>query len=127
MKKATFALCLFLCLLLPADGAFSIRLLNAKNATGAGDWYTINEETASGFTWTIDVTGTPTQSTTLEGCIEETPTDCTSTKIYTLDTSTTTTTEMRHIVNKEVRHIRANVGTLSGGTVTARAFKGRKP
>jgi hypothetical protein len=35
---------------------------------------------------------------------------------FTLDSSTTTTSEMRHVVNKPVLYFRANLSAISGGT-----------
>lgn len=97
-----------------------ITALSAVTSTGAGS----SNSLGSGLekhTWEIVVTGAPaTVSITLQGSID-------GTNWYTLDTSTTTTSEMRHVVNKPVRFIRANLGTLTGGTsptVTVRILSG---
>lgn len=130
--KPPLRLCLLALLLLclPVSAEFNDVSLNAATATGAGSWLTVNEETASGFTWRLKVTGSPSAtSITLEGCIEPSRNDCDSNTIFTLDTSTTTTNEMRHIVNKDAKHLRCNLGTLTAGTnptVTCRIYKGRK-
>lgn len=72
----------------------------------------------SKHTWEIVVTGAPANETTnLEGSIN-------GTVWYILDTSNITTSEMRHVVNKPVRYIRANCTVLPGGTVTVRYMGG---
>ena len=62
---------------------------------------------ADRMTWEVIVTGGPTMSVTLEGSID-------GTRLYALDTTTGST--MRHVVNKPVRYICANLTSLSGGT-----------
>lgn len=60
--------------------------------------------------WTTAYTGSPTgASVTLEGSLD-------GTNFYTIDTSTSTSGEYRAVSDKPVRAIRANVGTLSGGS-----------
>jgi len=92
-------------------------LLNAVAAATVGT--TLNTTfLLSKHTWEIVVTGAPANETTLlEGSIN-------GTTWYTLDTSNITTSEMRHVVNKPVRYIRANCTVLPGGTVTVRYMGG---
>jgi hypothetical protein len=72
----------------------------------------------SKHTWEIVITGAPANETTLlEGSIN-------GANWYTLDTSNTVTAEMRHVVNKPVRYIRANCTVLPGGTCTVRFMAG---
>lgn len=72
----------------------------------------------SKHTWEIVCTGPPANETTsLEGSIN-------GTTWYVLDTSTITTSEMRHIVNKPVRYVRANCTVLPSGTLTVRYMGG---
>ena len=103
-------------------GRFSTNITNldVATSTGAGT----GENLGNGFaihTWEVVVTGGPsTVSVTLQGSLN-------NSTWYTLDTSTTTTSEMRHVVNKKVRFVRANVATLTGGTsptITVRILSG---
>lgn len=72
----------------------------------------------SKHTWEIVTTGPPANQTTLlEGSIN-------GATWYTLDTSNTVASEMRHVVNKPVRYVRANCTVLPGGTVTVRYMGG---
>jgi len=89
-------------------------LLNAAAATGAGAEFAVPVIPAGGlasnFTWQTVVTGSPASiSTTLEGSND-------GTNWTVLDTSTATTGEVRSIANTPVAFIRANLGTLTGGT-----------
>ena len=82
-------------------------LLDEAASTGAGKSFIT---LASKHTWEIVVSGAPTAlQVDLEGSLD-------ATNWYTLDSSTITTSEMRHLVNKPVKYIRANLTTLSGGT-----------
>jgi hypothetical protein len=87
----------------------SQTLLAAVTVTGAGT------TRQPGFayknhTWNTVITGSPTTvSVTLEGSID-------GTNWFVLDTSTSTSNEMRHVTNKPVTYLRANLGTLSGGS-----------
>jgi hypothetical protein len=96
--------------------------LNAVTATGAGQEFNGPAGMLNGFTWSVVVTGSPTACVVnLEGSIND------GTNWFTLDTSSATTSEMRHVVNKDVQLIRANLATLTAGTaptVTARIYKG---
>jgi hypothetical protein len=116
MKKKLPLLLLSLILIVPFH-AFSQQaytthsyqtLLAAASGTGIG--------TSKGLpfayknhTWNTVITGSPTTvSVTLEGSID-------GTNWFVLDTSTSTSNEMRHVTNKPVTYLRANLGTLSGG------------
>ena len=87
----------------------SQTLLSAVLVTGAG------AAKQPGFayknhTWNTVLSGSPTTvSVTLEGSLD-------GVTWFVLDTGTSTTNEMRHVTNKPVLHLRANVGTLSGGS-----------
>jgi hypothetical protein len=102
---------------------FYFTSLNAATATGAGSEFTASQagDTRSGFTWTVVVTGSPTAVVVnLEGSID-------GANWFTLDTCNATTSEMRHVINKDVVSLRANLATLTAGTaptVTARIYKG---
>lgn len=127
MNRERIALVLVLCvglLVTPVYAAFNALSLNAATATGAGTSFTLAEETASGMTWTVVVTGGPSAVTTrLEGSLDDS-------NWFTLDTSTATTSEMRHVLSKDVQHVRCNLVTLTGGTtptVSCRIFKGKRP
>lgn len=124
MKRLRVLIFCLLLTCLPVYAAFNGLSLNAVTATGAGTAFEIQEETASGMTWTVIVTGAPSVTTTnLEGSLD-------ATNWFTLDTSATLTSEMRHVVNKDVKHLRCNLATLTGGsspTVSCRIYKGKKP
>ncbi len=98
-------------------------LLNAATAVGAGAAFNPNFA-CSHYSWHIVVTGAPTAvSVTLEVSNDG------GTTWHVLDTSTTTTEEIRHVTGagKEGLLIRGNLGTLTGGTaptVTVKALVG---
>ena len=76
---------------------------------------------ASRITYSVVVSGAPSAVTlNLEGSID-------NISWFTLDTSTTTTSEMRHIANRGVHYVRGNLVTLTGGsspTVTVKISAG---
>lgn len=85
------------------------RLLNAVTATGAGTAYSSKVEPVS-IAWQITATGSPTGvSVTLEGSND-------NSTWTVLDTSTITTEETRQATGRPFKFIRANLGTLTGGT-----------
>jgi hypothetical protein len=87
--------------------------LSGVAATGAGTALTVSDR-ASSVTWQTVFTGTPTAITVnLEGSID-------GTHYFTLDSSTSTTSEMRHVVNKNVDYLRCNISayTVNGSTTT---------
>lgn len=98
-------------------------LLNAVTATGAGTALSPGFA-CSHYSWHIVVTGAPTAvSVTLEVSNDG------GNSWQVVDTSTTTTEEIRHITGagKEGLLVRANLGTLTGGTaptVTVKALVG---
>ena len=90
--------------------------LNAVTATGAGDEVGFVARPGYGvptdFTWTVEDTGSPTsKAVDLEGCIGDPDV---AANWFVVDT--TTGNGMRHVVNKMVRFLRANLTSLVGGT-----------
>lgn len=90
-------------------------LLPAASGTGAGATFG-NAPTPGGagvlrdFTWAISVTGSPSGiSVTLQGSLD-------GTLWSVLDTSTNTSGELRGIAGTPVTFLRANLGTLTGGS-----------
>ena len=84
-------------------------IMNAKATTGDGTVVRL-QNPYTNHTWVTVVTGGPSAtSITLQGSID-------GTNWAVLDTTTTTTAEMRHIIYKPVLWIKANVGTLTSGT-----------
>lgn len=83
--------------------------LNAVTAVGAGN--SIDLEFSYGkFTMQTKVTGAPTAvSVTLEGSLD-------GTTWTTLATSSSLTGDQTYSVDKQQRFVRANLGTLTGGT-----------
>lgn len=69
--------------------------------------------TISAVTNTTTVTLAATASTTVAGATYNVA------RWFTLDSSTTTTSEMRHVTYKPVGYIRCNLATLSGGSSPA--------
>ena len=62
------------------------------------------------FAWDTIVTGSPaTVSVTLEGSLD-------GTNWFVLATNTSTSNALSHVVDKPVRFIRAQLGTLTGGS-----------
>ena len=101
---------------LPSTGL--LTLLNAVAAPTVGATNNISTTFPSKMTWEIVITGAPANETTLlEGSIN-------GTTWYTLDTSTTTTSEMRHVGLKPITYIRANCTVLPSGTCTVRFLGG---
>lgn len=85
-------------------------LLNAVSATGPGAAVDLSSSPLRHHAWEIVVTGAPTASEVhLQGSLD-------NTNWYTLDTSTTTSSELRFVVDKPVRFVRANWISVSGGT-----------
>ena len=96
-----------------------ITLLNAVTSTGAGTSYWLGF-LPSNHTWDIAFTGTAsTVSVKLQGSID-------NSSWFDLDTSTSTTAStMRHVVNKPVNYIRANLVTFTNGTtMTVKSMSG---
>lgn len=86
-----------------------MKILDAAAATGAGSTYQTDRVYAD-HGWMITVTGAPTGvSVTLQGSLD-------GSAWVTLDTSTITTQEIRFVTAKPVVFVRANLGTLTGGT-----------
>ena len=97
----------------------SVVLLNAVSSTGAGTSYWLGF-LPHAHTWQIDFTGTAsTISVKLQGSID-------NSNWFDLDTSTSTTASiMRHVVNKPINYIRANLVTFTNGTtMTVRSVSG---
>lgn len=89
-------------------------ILNAATATGAGSAYANAVRRIGGkfanYTWQTVLTGAPTGvSITLQGSDD-------GANWTTIDTSTLATGETRYVANTPVTFLRANVGTLTGGT-----------
>lgn len=61
-------------------------------------------------TWCTTIAGASSVSVTFQGSLD-------STLWVTLDTSTSATSECRHVVNKPVKYVRAVIGTLDAGTL----------
>lgn len=88
--------------------------LAAVTATGAGGQFAIEAPytapLAMQFTWQSIVTGAPaTISITLEGSLD-------GSTWFVLDTSTQVAGETRFVTAKNAVLVRANLGTLTGGT-----------
>lgn len=90
------------------EGHWAVAL-NAATVTGAGASVELPAVMGK-FTLQTVVTGTPVSvSTTLEGSLD-------GTNWFVLATSTSVTGDAQHVVDKPVRFVRANLGTLTGGT-----------
>jgi hypothetical protein len=97
---------------------FTCATCNFAAATDTGKEITIVGAGAAGATLVTTIsTVTNATTVTLGGAASTTVTNATTrwANWFTLDTSTTTTKEMRHVVNKPVLWIRANLATLTGG------------
>ncbi|MEM4313086.1 MAG: hypothetical protein QXH95_03420 [Thermoplasmata archaeon] len=83
---------------------------NAVGTTGPCTTIDISNYPMKNHTWTVVVTGSPASvQVDLQGSID-------NVNWFTLDSSTTTTSEMRFVTGKGVMYYRGNVVTLSGGT-----------
>lgn len=111
MKRA---LAVLFCLVLVASWAVAASpfvSLSGVAATGAGSVLNVNGPVS--ITWQTTFTGTPTAITVnLEGSID-------GTNYFVLDTSTSTTAEMRHVVNKQVDKLRCNITAYTVNSSTA--------
>jgi hypothetical protein len=89
--------------------------ISAATATGAGNVVILSQYQQS-YTWTTNYTGTPTSITqNLEGSLD-------LANWFTLDSSTSTSSEMRHVVNKPVLALRCNIAAyvVNGSTATCK-------
>jgi len=66
-------------------------------------------------TWCTTIAGASSVSVTLQGSLD-------NSLWATLDTSTSATSECRHVVNKPVKYIRSVVGTLDAGTIKVQSL-----
>jgi hypothetical protein len=99
---------------LPSTGM--LTLLNAVAAPTVGTTQDVSATFPTDMTWELVVAGAvATQTTNLEGSID-------NSHWYTLDTSTTTSAEMRHVALKPILYIRGNCTGVGagGGTITVR-------
>jgi len=89
--------------------------VSCNNVGAVGPCTSINISThpMTKHTWTVIWTGSPTSAQVdLQGSLD-------GTNWFTLDSSTTTTSEMRHVVDKGVMYYRGNVVSVTGGTTPA--------
>jgi hypothetical protein len=87
-----------------------ITLANAQTGTGAATNVYVLPSTMSKFTWVAAYTGGTTSSTVyLQGSLD-------GSSWFTLDTSTSD--EMRHVVNKPVRYVRSNINSINVTSIT---------
>ena len=99
---------------LPNTGLLS--LLGPVVAPTVGATQNVSATAPVTHTWTVVVLGAPAnQSTNLEGSID-------GSTWYVLDTSTTTTSEMRHVAFKGVLYVRANCTALDSGTMNSATY-----
>lgn len=115
---------------LPANTPYQVgqvfTSLNAVAATGAGTGAIFSTGQFAGsypamFTWQTIYTGTPTAiNVNLEGSLD-------GTNWFTLDSSTSTASEMRHVVNKPIRFLRCNISsyTVNGSTASCQFTAGK--
>jgi hypothetical protein len=95
----------------PSTGV--LTLLNAVTGTGAGTSNNISSTFPSKMTWQYVITGGTLSALTinLEGSID-------NTNWFILDTTTQVTDQMRHIANKPILYVRANITSWTVGTST---------
>lgn len=96
------------------DPYSTTTILDAATTTGAGATFANAVSPFGGvmknLTWAISVGGSPSGlSVTLQGSLD-------GTLWAILDTSTNTAGELRGIANQPVTFLRADLGTLTGGT-----------
>lgn len=94
-----------------ADRTGVITLTSNQIATGDGTVINLGNVFTK-HTWYTVVTGGSSVSITLQGSLD-------GTNWYVLDTSTSATSEMRHVVNKPVIYIKTNLGTWTGTSISA--------
>lgn len=92
------------------DGSEVVTLLDNANIVGLKDIWKLNHAYLN-HTWQTKIDGTPSVvDVDLEGSLD-------GVNFFALDTSTSTTGEMRHIANKAVKFIRINLVAFTfGGT-----------
>lgn len=121
MKKLIILLLLILPMLAFSETAGVKNIANAPTSTNmiavfsnqssayTGTSYDLGFVT-SAHTWQQVISGTPSAvSVAIQGSID-------NSNWFDLDTSTSTTSAMRHIVNKPVRYIRGKLTTFTNGT-----------
>lgn len=99
---------------IPTDGS-PVAVLNAVTTTGVSSIILQPTSSVAGgpilITWQTSTTGSPTGvSCTLQGSLD-------GVNWATIDTTTSTSGELRFVTNSPVVYIRLNLGTFSGGTV----------
>lgn len=97
----------------------SLLTLGTDNATGTKTEQSLSYLTSK-HTWQVAITGSPTAITVaLEGSID-------NSSWFQLDNSTSTTGEMRHVVNKPVLYVRENLIALTGtaSAITVKSIHG---
>ena len=86
------------------------KLIDLGTFTGVKAGDAVETDGFDRWTWQVIFSGTITDAEiALEGSID-------GSNWFELDFTTSTSNEMRHVVNKPVRYIRANVKTLTGTT-----------
>lgn len=117
MKKLLLLVTL-LALAMPAH-AEKYLLLDAATATGAGsdvNTYTVDSETLGLHSVQVNTTGSPTAVTVaLEGSLNDDNYVALATHSFSA-AEISAGYAMFHVVNKPVKHLRANVTTLTGGS-----------
>jgi hypothetical protein len=115
MRKKLFLSMALIALLVTSayalDRTALLTLTNAQIATGDGTVRNLGNVYTK-HTWYTVVTGGSSVSITLQGSLD-------GTNWFTLDTSTSTTSEMRHVVNKPIMYLKTNLGTFSGTSISA--------
>ena len=117
MKKLIVALSLVLTPLLAIAGTWNgsvLVLVPTTPTTITGPIVTLDFPYDK-HTWCTTIAGASSVSVTFQGSLD-------NVLWATLDTSTSATSECRHVVNKPVKYIRSVVGTLDAGTIKVQSL-----
>ncbi|MCH7759854.1 hypothetical protein IIA15_00410 [candidate division TA06 bacterium] len=113
MKKKLAVLALILLLAVPAWGAINGLLEFTSCAAVTSTGFCPSGQLSNlepRYTYTVIVTGAPSVVVLeLEGSLDDV-------EFFLMDTSNTTTREMRHVINRSVHFLRGSLVTLTGGT-----------
>lgn len=89
-------------------------LVPTSNATVTGATFTLDFPYDK-HTWCTTIAGASSVSITFQGSLD-------NVLWATLDTSTSATSECRHVANKPVKYVRSVVGTLDAGTAKVQSL-----
>jgi hypothetical protein len=96
------------------NGTIYQLIPTGQNTTVTGATFTLDFPYDK-HTWCTTIAGASSVSVTFQGSLD-------NSLWATLDTSTSASSECRHVVNKPVKYVRSVVGTLDAGTIKVQSL-----